>query len=78
MSSPVLDRDARLATSPCDPVPERDGVRTELAIGSAIVNAGLGITLLFWALIWHNPVNALLTGIFSPIFGLSGTVIGCL
>jgi hypothetical protein len=35
-------------------------------------------TLLFWALIRHNPVNALLTGIFTPFFGLTGTVIGFL
>ena len=90
MSSPVLDLDAekpvldasprpqRLATVPYDPGPEREGVRTKLAIGSAIVTAGIGITPLFWALVWHNPVNVLLTGIFTPFFGLTGTVIGFL
>jgi hypothetical protein len=86
MSSPVLDLDAekpgqdassrpqRLATVPYDPVPEREGVRTKLAIGSALVTAGIGIALL----IWHNPVNALLIGIVTPFFGFAGTVIGFL
>ena len=90
MSSPVLDLDAekpvldasprpqRLATVPYGPGPEREGVRTKLAIGSAIVTAGIGITPLLWALIWHNPVNVLLTGIFTPFFGLTGTVVGFL
>ena len=67
-TSPVLDLDAekpgpdasrrpqRLATVPYNPVPEREGVRTKLAIASASVIAGIRITLLFWALIWHNAV----------------------
>lgn len=29
-----------------------------------------------WDLIWHKAVNALLTGIFTPFFRLTGTVIG--
>jgi hypothetical protein len=90
MSSPVLDLDAekpgpdasprpqRPATVPSDPSPEREGVRTKLAMWSAIVTVGIGITPLFWALISHNPVNALLTGIFTPFFGLTGTFIGFL
>lgn len=90
MPSPVLDLDVekpgpdasprpqRLATVPYDPGPERGGVRTKSAISSAIVTAGIGITPLFWALIWHDPVNALLTGIFTPFFGLTATVIGFL
>ena len=90
MPSPVLDLDAekpgpdastrpqRLATVPYDPVPEREDVLTKLAIGSAVVTTGIGITLLFWALIWHNPVNALPTGIFTPFSGFTGTVVGLL
>jgi hypothetical protein len=90
MSSPVLDLDAeklgpdvsprpqRLATVAYDPGRESEGVRTKSAVGSSIVTAGVGITPLLWALIWHNPVKVLLTGMFTPFFGLTGSVIGFL
>jgi hypothetical protein len=63
-------------SDPYHPGRDREKVRTRLAIGAGIVTAAIGLTLLLWSLIWHNDVNALLTGIFTPFFGLTGTVIG--
>jgi uncharacterized membrane protein len=40
------------------------------------VSAGIGLILLMWALIFNNSINSLLTGIFTPFFGLTGTIIG--
>jgi hypothetical protein len=41
-------------------------------VTATLPNDVVGITLL----IWHNPVNALLTGMFTPFFGFTGAVIG--
>lgn len=63
-------------SDPYHPGRDREKVRTRLAIGAAAVTAGIGVTLLLFALIGHNEISPLLTGIFTPFFGLTGTVIG--
>lgn len=60
-----------------DPSPQREKVRTGLAIGLAIVTVLIGATLLVTALLkLVADINPLLTGIFTPFFGLTGTIIG--
>jgi hypothetical protein len=67
---------ARPESDPYHPGRDREKVRTLLAVGSGVVTSVIGLTLLLWSLIWHNDVAHLLTGIFTPFFGLTGTVIG--
>ena len=65
------------ALAPFDPAPLREKVRTQLAIGLAIVTAVIGLVILAAALLkWTSDVNPLLTGIFTPFFGVTGTIFG--
>jgi hypothetical protein len=55
---------------------KRENTRTSLAYS---VTAGLGavtLALIIWAFIHGTELETILTGIFTPLIGIAGTVIG--
>jgi hypothetical protein len=71
------DEPKQAATGPqYHPAKDREKVRSRLAYGLAIVTALIGGTLLVVGLWADRDVNSFLTGIFTPLFGLTGTIIG--
>jgi hypothetical protein len=56
--------------------PNRHWVRTFLAYLLTGTTVVIGLTLLIVAVWKHIDVNPQLTGIFTPFFGLTGTIVG--
>ena len=60
-----------------DPVMEqREDTRTGLAVGIIGQVAVTAIMLVAWSLADHGSFNSIVTGVFTPLIGIAGTVVG--
>src|SRR5690242_6823145 len=55
---------------------KREQTRTWLAYGITGLVGAVAVTLTIWGLVRNSPLTALLTGVFTPLIGIAGTVIG--
>ena len=54
----------------------REMTRTRIAYGVIAALGAVTLALLIWAFINGASLQVLLTGIFTPVIGIAGTVIG--
>jgi hypothetical protein len=60
-----------------DPVAEkREPTRSWLAYGVTGLLGLVAITLIIWGLVRDAQLDTVLTGVFTPLIGIAGTVIG--
>jgi hypothetical protein len=66
-----------LRVLPYDPAPRRETVRTWLAVGfSAFYRLDRRHTCCGFDMALDHSINPLLTGLFTPFLGVTGTIIG--
>ncbi len=63
-------------TTPYDPSPEREKVRTRLSYAIFALTGATGITIVIGTLAGADAVDTVLNGVFTPLIGLSGAVMG--
>jgi hypothetical protein len=63
-------------TTPYDPSPEREKVRTRLSYAILALTGVTGITIVIGTLAGASGVDTVLNGVFTPLIGLSGAVMG--
>jgi hypothetical protein len=60
-----------------DPIMEkRERTRSWLAYGATGLVGVIALTLVSWAFVRNGPFDAVVTGVFTPLIGIAGTVIG--
>lgn len=63
-------------TRPYDPSREREKVRTRLSYAIFGLTGATGITIVIGTLAGADDVDMVLNGVFTPLIGLSGAVMG--
>jgi hypothetical protein len=60
-----------------DPVRiRREETRTWLAYASIALIAAVSITMTIWSLARNVSIDSLVAGVFTPLIGITGTIIG--
>jgi hypothetical protein len=63
--------------SSVDPIlVQRETTRTWLAYGVSVAVGVVALMLIIWAFVHNTALQPLLTGIFTPLIGIAGTVLG--